>query len=213
MREVARWQSWPKEGESETENHESAELQSDQIKEMSKTSKAAKRQSAIKSLDSWLSHGSWSGFAAGAPCGYGSRKVLGSSKNTRPMASLCDYFNKPTMQPQASTCKHMQAPWLQSCEISTAITFLIVSNTFLFSGIAMPLLACCTWQRLAPWPSPVMQQFFWNLWNFHRSVPMDLGYGVVGEGALYISLDRNVACWLPLLSMFGECVFDPLRKT
>jgi hypothetical protein len=44
MREVARWQSWPKEGESETENHESAELQSDQIKEMSKTSKAAKRQ-------------------------------------------------------------------------------------------------------------------------------------------------------------------------
>jgi hypothetical protein len=80
MREVARWQSWPKEGESETENHESAELQSDQIKEMSKTSKAAKRQSAIKSLYSWLSHGSWSGFAAGAPCGYGSRKVLLGSR-------------------------------------------------------------------------------------------------------------------------------------
>ena len=78
MREVARWQSWPKEGESETENHESAELQSDQIKEMSKTSKAAKRQSAIKSLDSWLSHGSWSGFAAGAPCGYGYELLLGT---------------------------------------------------------------------------------------------------------------------------------------
>jgi hypothetical protein len=39
-----------------------------------------------------------------------------------------------------------------------------------------------------------MQQFFWNLWNFHPSVLMDLGYGVVGEGALYISLDRDVAC-------------------
>ena len=33
-----------------------------------------------------------------------------------------------------------------------------------------------------------------DILNFHRSVPMDLVYGVVGDEALYISLDRNVAC-------------------